>query len=97
MDSLDCIKRLLDDDRTASGFFYTNDLKALTDILIQNLENSGPALLVKKNLSTLKSLIISSDYIRLKHRQADILDIVNLLAADELYESLALNIKEHLN
>ncbi|CAG9332259.1 unnamed protein product [Blepharisma stoltei] len=82
---LECLKLILESTET-QGFFYTNDLKLLCDIVIQNLENLSDFLLKARYFEVLKDIVKSNGFLPLNHRTEEIKAISEIYANSDVSE-----------
>jgi hypothetical protein len=77
------VKELLVFPKTQHGFFYSNDLEALGDIVINAIEDTGEPEVQLKFLEFLDTLFKCEDYLDLEYRVGDFYNLLKARSDDD--------------
>jgi len=81
--TLKLIHNVFEFEKTKETFFYTNDLKALLDILIREITNTSSDEIRVMYLNILPALLKTKEYQTIKHRPSDIKQLCDDLSFSE--------------
>lgn len=81
--TLKLIDNIFENEKTKESFFYTNDLKALVDILVREISNTSSDEIRMMYLNILPGLLNTKEYQTSKHRAEDIKQMCDDLAFSE--------------
>ena len=71
---------IFENDATKESFFYTNDMRTLTDVLLREVQQTSDEDLRVMYFEVLKLVIKSTDFKTHRHREADMREVMDVMA-----------------